>query len=1756
MPPSGSNPPQRKGWREASKPGRTAGAAVGPARSRGAGWTKKTADDRYESALLRHRLRLVFWSLLFLGLVGALGYYIFWRPVRTPFIAYAATSYAAPIPPNAFASEDLVGLRSLGSEGGLLEEKRIIDFREMPAWESKDKWLRELRRQIDTAVPGGPAKNAIIIYLSVHGVVDENGEPCLIPPGASPWQSSQWIRVGDVLNELFLFQDEKGRYATKIKGWDKLLVLDCNRIDVNWGLGQFYNGFAARLRDVVRKANVPKLYVLNSASPGQAAWSAPELHGSVFGYFLAQGLGGAADMESAGNHNNQVSLRELHGYLKANVDQWVIENRDDRQEPMLLPDDAPDVPLVYRGSNQATIIPKPAARDDRWDQVASLWQKHAQLRAKTPYRTKPMEWAAFQGDLLRSEQLLQAGGTYNREFNETVARLTSEAAALEHAAPATEATPYSLALAELWRPVSDREMRELPAPWLPRANPASRALGGRANSEDLIQLIQRSNSPFDAPVPAAMQAAADKPDGKSASSPSAKDAAKDAAAKDAPKDAAAAKSPAAASSPAPATAPAQRPHYAYSPAAAAAWKRALEHHDSADDLKQVLDFVDGADGQPRNDAGGGSLKADMAEVQFLRMLAAYLDTKVWDRPDLIGRALTARQLAETAIASPDLVTQYWLQNLVDAADADRRLAEDKLYVGSPDALKQAESLWESVAAGEGDGGKYREAIRRARVLTKALAVRDRAWAEAPYLAACILARLPAGKLDAADFRALLDATQKLSAILEDTPETDQWPAELPQTTTQVEDALKKLSAAYGDECYALRTAADDSHTLRRIAAVLAVPLVTGTERNALREKSLAIMTSRQSTATTTATRTATADLGGEWISRLEQWEKSDEHPALTLLDAGAMDPGEKKLAVNWPDDLNQRLAAQGDKVRARLDKVIGKAQQGVQETRVQLAKKRAARQAAIRQGCSGAERALRASAALFAGGPLQELQVDPIADLRRFDLRELLLWQARRTMEDFWGPKPGTAQPNGADKPYFAIVAADDLRGADRLQHSSDVPEGARLEQLTAAAENVVRPSVDPEKLLADDSVAEIPQTMTANVGASLPRGEAAVFLEYSRGPLPAMLRDNHLPWRRMPIDVQSPGPVRLPEYLIAKDWRTGSQWRAEAFYRGHINTAAFNFAPLRGVEIVSAPQPILPARISVLGESKQQTGLIFIFDCSGSMGEQVDKSNPSSPAKIDVARNALCSVLTTLAEESQACRAGMIVYGHRVWENAEGKIVIRNPKNLNELIPVGKLDPPDPKLTDLQPDLDIEELMLSDGVIAALSVKRADEIKARLDKLNNMGNTPLYRAIMQAVDLLDSDRLSVQKHIIVLTDGVNDQRHDNLRSTCEQLREKLNTAGNRGIKLDIVGFQIKIEELRENEKKEYEKMMGLVSELKRDGRGDFFDANDHDSVVAALRKSLALSKYEVFRAKSMIRVSKPLELNKVCEIKPLTPGPFHVQLLDATRPAAADVVLEGGEAIQLFLRKNPWGLVHRRYDREARDSCDRIADPADLDRAHWIGAHLPKWEAGAVDFYVSVQNGDATAFSPRPVEAWAEITQLPQPADASAAKKYVYYDMAFEPDRPVPVLQYRAPNWPKQAERARIELWCKFRPTIEEEVPLGKLKQFHVSDVPDVRFDVATVRGQGSAACKIVINEWHPKGADIYRLKLELAAGDAGPVEVHRLFDTQAGDLGLVRHEFYLDGNPSSSEIDGYTVRIVSRKRLQQGAVSLPHPLDVVIPP
>ena len=114
-------------------------------------------------------------------------------------------------------------------------------------------------------------------------------------------------------------------------------------------------------------------------------------------------------------------------------------------------------------------------------------------------------------------------------------------------------------------------------------------------------------------------------------------------------------------------------------------------------------------------------------------------------------------------------------------------------------------------ASEAGGGKYREAIRRARRGLQGPRRADRALTEGPYLSQCLLGRLLVGKPDAGDLRSLLDGTRKLTRIIGEYARGGSVPAEPPQATADVEKSLERLTAAYNDEDYALRTAADDAH---------------------------------------------------------------------------------------------------------------------------------------------------------------------------------------------------------------------------------------------------------------------------------------------------------------------------------------------------------------------------------------------------------------------------------------------------------------------------------------------------------------------------------------------------------------------------------------------------------------------------------------------------------------------------------------------------------------------------------------------------------------------------------------------------------------------------------------------------------------------------------------------------------------------------------------------------------------------------------
>lgn len=278
--PSRSNPPG--GWRR------------GQRQSWGSFWNllwRRGADDESSSPrkmdpqrrIYAFRVRLAGAVMTVAILITAL---IVWvlipHPAQTPLVAVAVTDYAFPIPPNAYAIEDLQGFYSFGyAEGQVATRTDVRWVGKAPAERVRGKKIVEQLRDAlgdPNCRPGGPDKNVILVYVSAHGVVNGDGEACLLEADSQPLDSQDWVPLKTLLSVLS--GHPKWGADSKVH---TVLFLDCSRASDDWQLGQLYNSFAARLEQEMKGVTHPRLTIVSSAGPGQVGWSAPALGGSVFG---------------------------------------------------------------------------------------------------------------------------------------------------------------------------------------------------------------------------------------------------------------------------------------------------------------------------------------------------------------------------------------------------------------------------------------------------------------------------------------------------------------------------------------------------------------------------------------------------------------------------------------------------------------------------------------------------------------------------------------------------------------------------------------------------------------------------------------------------------------------------------------------------------------------------------------------------------------------------------------------------------------------------------------------------------------------------------------------------------------------------------------------------------------------------------------------------------------------------------------------------------------------------------------------------------------------------------------------------------------------------------------------------------------------------------------------------------------------------------------------------------------------------------
>ena len=1733
----------------------------------GKDWDSPSGSNSNEKSEDRRFRSMAFWTVV---CVALLIFFVKWVPKyhpRPPLVVFTVARYQAPLPPNSFAEEDARGFQRLDKPNKILICKRV-------AAGSGDSWNEELLKGLRKSRPGGPDKNVVMVYISAHGLIDKAGNPCLFIPGKSKKDDSDtWVRVSDLLTGLFPKNDDRDYCRDDVL---KLVILDANRLDYSPSLGLLHNAFAAGLADAVSKAGVERLYVLNSTSPGQVAWSDPLLRGSVFAHCLQRGLAGAADRARSADRDGKVTLRELEDYVIAKVFNWVSVVRQEDQVPMLVPDPSDEdlaIPLVdaakesvetavcslieYPDGTSVTAAEAAEKENEQiWQTIQGFWRRHGKLADSTPspYLRHPLAWARLESRLLRSEQLADAGQSYKEELRQLQTEIGRQLESFESSLEEDNLVTFSLPLARRFEKKSSDEEREA-------AEAAFKALvegidASKTEQPDEVKTSEKPANPVAENAPAESAGtddAAKAPD----SSPTPE------AVPPSPETAAPSSDGAALTSP---------PDYLSQ--ANVAWRNFLASPlvDSAARARVL-----GAMTRPN--------QADVSEILFLRMVDAYLDPKVWTKgSDILKSVLAARKVAEEAAAPDDERTFYGIRWLVEDGDRTRRKAEDELFAW--DGSVQLDDNSELAKPPAGDYGK---AVKYAELLRRAFAARDRALATLPFLCRWNKLMPPenTGRKSEEDrlqqVGLVVQETRVIAELLDKSVRIEKGQSaqlaslvsDIETTASQLEDILDKLERNFDSVQRNVRDAGDDARKLRDMTRILATARLTGKDRVSFIDDQRRLHGGQA--------KNANRDLVSVELEHPEVASAPlptlDRLPILGLLlpilpkhDLLGAEP-DRRVTSTELGEIGERIRAHLHRTSVEVDECrkdarkLASSNQPYQEVRMPLAK---------------ADRSVRTISCYLAGGDWLVPSDEPAARLRRFDLSQMLIWHAGRALDDFWADPPDRAT-EGADT-WFEVAATHYRNSATTLVAQGFAPSGppgmSRLESLLTERKEAARQTfqLKAENLWFDrETDKDEPLNIVHEPHRHLPAGTAALYLQYWGGNTLSVKSRDHGLVRRVAVPVSSSGEG--VDLLLPIDPSMDSkQVTTKIVYRGHCREDGFEISVADSVETEWQRPEDSPTTVVVRGDSKRRVPVVFVLDCSYSMRlrtgvtESVVEGDTSTKPRFDVLRETFLDFLEDL--EDNRFEVGIVVYGHRygyagdtrAYEGLKWNSAWENLPPSDEPDPIETFLRTDPKWEqflrgDRHPALDVQ-------IIRDLKTFRQEQrgdIEKWFGALTPLGITPLYLAILEAMTQLRQK--SGPRYVVAITDGKNNQEFPTgfdvaTTDSNDVLRElkKINGTGDSPNRLtvNLIGF-----DTSEDDNLGFEEFGKTLEER---GFGGFRKTGDSGGLRTKLDDSLQFVKYTVNSTRisgSPRTPAKPLG----AKYTKLKPGNYEVAVDGLRHALRTQVAVYGGDSLRLFVenqRESNPRLVHRRYGSDDLDEDQLypgcfvrripVEDHAPEDpkeTAIYVGVHAPLMESGRAEnrevFHVSVQNDEETRFSHRPTEVWMEVTpRVDAPGSAQTESPYILWDAEFVPQRPVPVLRFRANNWPKAATGANVFLFCKFAKTKADGSThrVGGLQQESLQ-LDGALFEVHTEAPGSPTESEfprhiVVIG----RGEKVEDWKVEISPM---PDMIRHRF---VRDKKTVAHKFYyrrLEGAPEDCQL-----QFTSRKNLERGAVLLGKPLVV----
>ena len=287
----------------------------GPPSSRS--WRGRDKATNYDGP---SKFARIFWSTVFVGLIGALVWRLSWQTTSAQLAAVRMIyEHTTPIP---FSAEDAEAFCTLDSKNPVLRVDCDRSDTIAGLW-------KEGKNQSNRGT------DPVVIYVAGRGVsdadgTDADGRAWLLcsdydePAGRRPSHAPGRYSLRNLLT------DAKQRQAPL-----KLLILDVSFSLSDPGAAMLVNEFPALVNEETKRINDPTLWVLTNSRALEVEHFSPSAHRSAFSYFVTEGLRGEAYFAAhrgwwyrLPGRNANVYLDDLYRFVHSGVGDWLTKHHD------------------------------------------------------------------------------------------------------------------------------------------------------------------------------------------------------------------------------------------------------------------------------------------------------------------------------------------------------------------------------------------------------------------------------------------------------------------------------------------------------------------------------------------------------------------------------------------------------------------------------------------------------------------------------------------------------------------------------------------------------------------------------------------------------------------------------------------------------------------------------------------------------------------------------------------------------------------------------------------------------------------------------------------------------------------------------------------------------------------------------------------------------------------------------------------------------------------------------------------------------------------------------------------------------------------------------------------------------------------------------------------------------------------------------------------------------------------------------------